>query len=92
MADEEFDRKYMPELLRTTFSISLGACFKSFEMMKNPPDTFSKMMTQMKELFTIPSEEGLQKKAEAMAGVWMDKGMSLVETCKTAGEQFTDPK
>ncbi len=94
MADEEIDRRMMPELLRTTFSVSLGVCYKSVEMMKSPQDSFSKMMSQMKELFTIPSDagDGLQKKAEAVAAVWMEKSASLVEVCKTCGEQFTDAK
>lgn len=93
MADE-IDRKIMPEILQTTFSISLGACYKSFEMMKTPQDTLSKMVSEMKELFTIPSDagEGLQKKAEAVAAVWMEKSATLMEQCKSAGEQFTDAK
>jgi hypothetical protein len=63
-------------------------------MMKTPQDSFSVMVSTMKELFTIPSDagEGLQKKAEAVAAVWMEKSAALVEQCKTAGEQFTDAK
>ena len=93
MADE-IDRKIMPEFLQTTFTLSLGVCYKSFEMMKSPQDSFSKMMTEMKELFSIPNDagDGLQKKAEAVAGVWMSKGMDLMETCKSAGEKFTEAK
>ena len=93
MADE-IDRKMMPEFLQTTFCVSLGACYKSFEMMKTPQDSFSKMMPQMKELFTIPSDagDGLQKKAEAVAAVWMEKAATLMEDCKSAGEKFTEAK
>jgi hypothetical protein len=93
MADE-IDRRIMPEFLQTTFSVSLGACFISFEMMKTPQDSFSKMVPQMKELFTIPSDagDGLQKKAEAVAAVWMEKAATLVEDCKSAGEKFTEAK
>ena len=36
--------------------------------------------------------EGLQGKAEAVAGVWMSKGMDLMEICKNAGEKFTEAK
>jgi len=91
---EEIDRKYMPEFLQTAFSVSLGACYKSFEMMKSPQESFSKMISEMKDLFSMPKDagEGLQKKAEAMAGVWMAKGMDLMETCKNAGEKFTEAK
>ena len=93
MADE-IDRKYMPDFLKTTFSLSLGACYTSLEMMKSPQDSFNKMVKEMKEMFSIPSDagDGLQKKAEAVAGVWMSKGMDLMEVCKNAGEKFTEAK
>jgi hypothetical protein len=93
MADE-IDRKIMPEFLQTTFCVYLGACYKSVQMMKTPQDSFSVMVSTMKELFTIPSDagSGLQKKAEAVAAVWMEKSATLMEQCKTAGEQFTDAK
>jgi len=91
---EEIDRKIMPEFLQTTFSIYLGACFKSMEMMKSPMDSSRTTFTEMKELFTIPSDagEGLQKKAEAVAAVWMEKSATLMEQCKSAGEKFTESK
>ena len=91
---EEIDRKIMPEFLQTTFSIYLGACYKSLEMMKSPTDSASKMFSEMKELFAIPSDagEGLQKKAEAVAAVWMEKSAALMESCKSAGEKFTESK
>ena len=84
----------MPEFLQTTFSVYLGACYKSLEMMKSPQDSFEKMLSEMKELFTVPPDagEGLQKKAEAVAAVWMEKSATLMETCKTAGEKFTEAK
>jgi hypothetical protein len=91
---EEIDRKIMPDFLQTTFSLSLGACFKSLEMMKTPQDSFNKMLSEMKEMFSLPKDagDGLQKKAEAVAAVWMDKGMTLMQTCKEAGEKFTEAK
>ena len=93
MADE-IDRKIMPDFLQTTFSLSLGACFKSLEMMKSPQESFNKMMADMKEMFSMPKDapEDLKGKAEAVAGVWMSKGMDLVEACKSAGEKFTEAK
>jgi hypothetical protein len=45
---EEIDRKIMPDFLQTAFSLSLGACYKSVEMMKAPQDSFTKMMSEMK--------------------------------------------
>ena len=84
----------MPDFLQTAFSVSLGACYKSVEMMKTPQDSFTKMLAEMKELFSMPKEsgEGLKGKAEAVAGVWMSKGMDLMEVCKNAGEKFTEAK
>jgi hypothetical protein len=91
---EEIDRKIMPDFLKTAFSLSLGACYKSVEMMKAPQDSIPKMITEMVELFSMPKDapEGLQGKAEAVAGVWMSKGMDLMEICKNAGEKFTEAK
>ena len=93
MADE-FDRKLMPDWLQMAFAVSLGAAYRSFEMMMSPMESADKMFSEMKTLFTLPPDagDGLQKKAEAVAGVWMDKGMTLMEHCKTAGEKFTEGK
>jgi len=84
----------MPEFMQTTFAVSLGAAYRSWEMIKSPMESTSKIFDQVKELFVIPKDagEGFQKKLEALAGVWMEKGASLVESCKTAGEKFTEEK
>jgi hypothetical protein len=91
---EEYDRKIMPEFLQTTFSVSLGACYSSFEMIKDPLTSANKMFEEVKALFMLPKDApaDLKGKAEAIAGVWMDKGMTLVEHCKNAGEKFTEGK
>ena len=91
---EEIDRNLIPEVLRTTFSISLGAAFRTIEMMKNPGKTMSDMMSEMKSLVSIPPDtgSGIEEKAKALAGVWMEKGMSVVEECRAAGEKFTGAK
>jgi hypothetical protein len=91
---EEIDRKLMPEFMQTTFAISLGAFFKSFEMMMTPQDSAEKMFGEMKSLITIPDDagEGLQKKVEALAGNWMAKAAGYMEVCKTTGERFTEGK
>jgi hypothetical protein len=93
MADE-FDRQIMPGLLQAAFSVSLGACYKGWEMMSAPQESLPKVMAEMQELFSIPPEapESLQGKAEAVAGVWMCKGIDLMQTCKNAGEKFTEAK
>ena len=91
---EEIDRKIMPDFLKTTFSISLGASYKSFEAIKSPQDSATKVMADMKELFSMPKDapEGLKGKAEAVAGVWMAKVMEMVGDWKSAGEKFTEAK
>ena len=93
MADE-LDRKYLPDFLQQTFVLSLGAAYKSFEMMKSPQDSVTKMFGEMKEMFSVPKNagEGLQEQAKAVAGAWMMKGMDLMEACKAAGEKFTESK
>ncbi len=88
----EFDRKLIPEFLQTSFTIWLGAAYKSVEMMMSPQQSMSKVVSEVKSLFTVPSDagEGLQKKVEAVASEWMRKGATLVEECKTTGRKFTD--
>ncbi|MBK9166064.1 MAG: hypothetical protein IPM24_01220 [Bryobacterales bacterium] len=89
---EELDRKIMPEFMQMAFAVSLGACYKSFEMMKSPQSSAEKLFDEMKQMLTLPDNagDGLQKKAEAVAAVWMEKGAGLVEVCKTEGEKFTE--
>jgi hypothetical protein len=89
---EGFDPKSLPELLQAGFSVSLGAFYKSFEMMKSPQDAAVRMVDEMKELLTVPPEagEGVQQKAEAVAGRWVNKGVDWLQSCKTAGEKLTE--
>jgi len=94
MADE-FDPKLLPGLVQTTLAISLGAAFKGLEMMARPEESMGKVMSTVKDLITIPDDErapGLQDKAQAIAGVWMEKGVTIIHECKTAGEKFTEGK
>jgi len=91
MADE-FDRKLIPELFQSALAISLGGCYKSFEMMKKPQESAEKVWKEVKELVTIPDDAGsdLQDKAKALAAVWMEKGATWMEACRTEGEKFTE--
>ncbi len=91
MADE-FDRKLIPELFQSALAISLGASYKSVEMAKKPKDSFDKMWREMKTLVTIPDDagEGVQEKVKALAAVWMEKGATWMEECRSAGEKFTE--
>ena len=91
MADE-FDRKLIPELFQSALTISLGASYKGLEMVKKPQDSLDRMWQEMKTLVTIPDDagEGIQEKAKALAAVWMEKGATWMEECKSAGEKFTE--
>jgi hypothetical protein len=89
---KEYDRILFPGFMQDTFAISLGACYKSMEMMKSPQQSIEKMMSEMKTLVSVPDDagEGLKAKAQAIAAVWMEKSATLMNECKTAGQKFTE--
>ncbi len=93
MADE-LDLRVLPAATRDFLSISLGAAWKSFGAATKPLQSLPAVYDTAKQLVTIPddAEGGLRQKAEALAGVWMDKGMTLLNDCKVAGEKFTEGK
>ena len=84
----------MPDFLQTAFAVSLGATYKSFELMKTPIATTNKMLAEMKSCVTVPPDAGetLKSKAQALAAVWMEKGATYMEECKQAGLKFTEGK
>jgi hypothetical protein len=94
MMADEFDRRIMPEFLQTTFTLSLGAAYKSFEMVRSPSESISKMVTEVKTMFTIPEDtpSGIQEKLQVIAGNMMEKGATLVTDLKAAGDKFTEGK
>jgi hypothetical protein len=89
---KEYDRFMFPGFLEDTFAISLGAAFKSVEMMKSPQQSMEKMVTEAKTLITVPDDagEGFTAKAQAIAAVWMEKGATMMNDCKSAGQKFTE--
>ena len=91
---QELDLKVLPAAAKDVLSISLGAAWKSFDAAIKPMETIPAIMDTAKKMVTIPegTEGGIKEKAEALAGVWMDKGMSLVNEFKAAGEKFTEGK
>jgi len=93
MADE-FDRNIISGFLQAGLQISLGAAQKSLEMLAHPSDSALKVASEMTSMLALPAETGpgLQDKAHAMAGVWLQKGVTLVSECKTAGEKLTEEK
>ena len=93
MADE-LDLKILPAAAKDLLSIYLGAAWTSFRAATNPMETFPAMLSAAKQMVTIPegTEGGIRQKAEALAGVWMDKGITLLNDCKIAGEKFTEGK
>lgn len=87
----EWDRQLIPALFQTGFTLSMGACYKGIEMIKDPAKAFETVSGEVKEMFSVPEDagEGLEAKAKAMAGVWMEKGMTAVETFRNTGRKFT---
>ena len=88
---QDWDRRIMPKLVQTAFTISIGATYKSVEMIKSPTDSASRLGSGLKTLITIPEEsgEGLTEKAKSLAGVWMAEGAGLMEQLREAGNKFT---
>lgn len=93
MADE-LDRKLIPELVQTALTLSLGAMSKSMDMLRRPQQSANTIVSETKELFTIPADagEGIQAKLQGLAAVWMEKGVTLMEECRSEGQKFTDDK
>jgi hypothetical protein len=95
---QEFDRNSVLSLLQTGFEISLGAAHKSIEMARNPQDSALKVVNEMKSMLTLPaharveSSPDLAAKAQALAGLCMEKGAGLLLELKTAGEKYTEGK
>ena len=89
---KEYDRFLFPGFLQDTLAISLGAAFKSVEMMKSPQQSVERMVSEAKNLVTVPDDagEGLTAKAQAIAAVWMEKGATMMNDCKNAGQKFTE--
>lgn len=89
---QEVDLRFLPAVARDVISISLGAAWKSYEAAQKPAETLPAIFSTAKQMVTIPADaaSGLQGKSEALAGVWMDKGLTLVDECKAAGEKFTE--
>ena len=91
---KEFDRKILPDILQTTLSVSLGAAFKGYEMMLNPLESVPRVIDEMKSMVTPPEDSGsgLPNLVKGMAGVWLEKGVTMMSDCKTTGEKFTEGK
>ena len=91
---EDFKSDTLFGFLQTGFEISLGAAQKSIEAVRNPQDNAVKLISEMKTMLTVPENSGpeLQDKAQAMAGMWLEKGMTLLAEFKTAGGKFTEGK
>lgn len=90
MADE-IDRKLLPDFVQKSFAFSLGCMLKAVNMVKNPVQSVQDITTEVKTLTTPPvtSRGGITPKAQAMVSVWVSRGVSLVEECRTEGEKLT---
>jgi hypothetical protein len=93
MADP-FDPKLVPDLLRATFSVSIGAAYKGLEMLARPTESLPKVVAGVSDLLTVPEGAGdtLPEKLQTMAGVWLARGAHIVVDCKVAGDKFTEGK
>lgn len=97
MADDT-NRKPMPDLLQTTLAMSFGVAFKGLEagadLMRNPPEAMSRLANEVQSLITVPAGagDGLPGRAQAMAGVWMEKSATFMAECMAAGEKLTEKK
>jgi len=93
MADE-IDRKLFPEFVETTFAISLGFAYRMAEMLKHPQKAVAGMVSEVTTLASTQPEsgDGLQRRAQAVASAVVQRSMTLVEECRTAGQKFTSPK
>jgi hypothetical protein len=91
MADP-YDRGIVPDLLRATFSVSIGAAYRGLEMIARPTESLPKVVAGMSDLLTVPAGTGdtLPEKIEAMAGAWLARGTLIVADCKVAGDKFTE--
>jgi hypothetical protein len=91
---QDFNPNILFGILQTGFEISLGAAQKTLEIASNPQENVPKLISEMKDMLTVPEHSGpeLQDKAQAVAGVWMQKGMTLLAEFKTAGGKFTEGK
>jgi hypothetical protein len=91
---EDSDSNILSGLLKTGIEISLGAASKSIEMVTNPPQGISTMVSGMTSMMTLPEDTGpgLQDKAQALAGVWLKQGLTLVSELQAAGEKLTNGK
>jgi hypothetical protein len=89
---DEFDRKLIPQVLQDALTIGLGASHKALEAMKSPQESAGKIFDEAKSLFVVPDDagEGLEDKAKAVAAVWMEKGATWMEDCRSAGAKFTE--
>ncbi len=88
---EEWDRQLIPQLVQTAFTLSLGAGYKSLELMKSPQESAESAWQEVRQLFSIPEDagDGVSEKAQAVAATWMEKGAGWMEACRQAGNRFT---
>jgi len=89
MADNS-DNTGLFGILQAGFDISIGAMHKSIEMARNPQESAAKLLGEMTSMLTIPANAGpeLPEKAQAVASVWMQKGMEIIAECKQAGAKY----
>lgn len=81
----------LDEILKTTYAITLGAAQKGIEMVSKPEEALTTLISHAHTLTTIPAgtPNNLPDQAQALAGVWLEKGTAFVKECKAEGEKKT---
>lgn len=86
---EDTSTKILEELLKTTYAITLGAVQKGVEMVSKPEEALTTLINHAHALTTVPpgTPNYLPDQAQALAGVWLEKGTTFVKECKAEGEK-----
>jgi len=94
---QELDLKNLPAVAagaaKDALSIGIGAAWKSIDAVMRPNESIPALVdTAFQMVLPAGTAGGIEEKAKALAGVWVDKGITLVNDCKAAGEKFTEGK
>lgn len=86
---EDTSTKILEELLKTTYAITLGAVQKGVGMVSKPEEALTTLINHAHTLTTVPAgtPNNLPDQAQALAGVWLEKGTTFVKECKAEGEK-----
>ena len=86
---EDTSSKILEDLFKTTYAVTLGAVQKGIAMAGKPDEALNTLMNHAHSLTTVPTgtPNNLPDQAQALAGVWLEKGTAFVMECKAEGEK-----